>query len=118
MLTTLVGLNVGAIGVVLAAGPVSPSIARVRFLDLGGIAGGLVGRGLYLAAGSNALNGQAFAWATAIGVGAGLGIAWAATSGVAPDRLDDHESKMAGVQFSPTLIPAKGGMMIGLQGGM
>ncbi len=117
MLTTLVGLNVGAIGGVLAAGPVSPSIARVRFLDLGGIAGGLVGGGLYLAAGSNSLSEQAFAGATAIGIGAGLGIAWAATSGMAPDRLDDHESKVAGIRFSPTLIPAKG-MMIGLQGGM
>ncbi|HZU82489.1 MAG TPA: hypothetical protein VE987_06220, partial [Polyangiaceae bacterium] len=54
-----IGLNAGAIGGVLAAGPVSPSIARVRFLDLGAIAGGLAFGGLYAAAADKNNSGQA-----------------------------------------------------------
>lgn len=113
-----IGLNVGAIGGILAAGPVSPSIARVRYLDLGGIAGGLVAGGLYASAASKSFNGQAFAGSTALGVAAGLGVAWVATSGMHEDRLEEHVDKPKAPQASwtPSVAPTKDGVMFGVQG--
>ena len=120
LLAAGIGLNAGAIGGILAAGPVSPSIARVRFLDLGGIAGGLVAGGLYISAASKNGSGQAFAGVTALGVGAGLATAWIATAGMPEDRLEAHleKPKSPEAKFSPTLMPTKDGMMIGLHGTM
>jgi hypothetical protein len=45
-----IGINAGAALGAAFASDVSPSIARVRYLDLGGLAGGLLFGGLYLAA--------------------------------------------------------------------
>jgi hypothetical protein len=114
-----IGLNAGAIGGLLAAGPVSPSIARVRFLDIGGIAGGLLAGGLYAAAADkNAQTQPAFA-VTALGIAGGLGIAWYATQGMPADRLEEKEKAAASrtaLDLQPTLAPVAGGATLGVAG--
>ena len=117
LLAAGIGINAGALAGILAAGPVSPSIARVRFLDLGAIGGGLLVGGLYFAAANAKSTEQAASAATAIGVAGGLAAAWAATASMPIDSPEDRaaaESKPA--SWSPTLMPTKDGMMIVMQG--
>jgi len=49
LLAAGIALNLGAIGGALLGAQVSPSVARVRFIDLGGLSGGLLVGGLYWA---------------------------------------------------------------------
>jgi hypothetical protein len=115
MLAADIGLNVGIVGGLLTAGPVSPSIARVRFLDLGGIGGGLLAGGLYLAAANTGGNAQAAFGVTAVGIAAGLGIAWVATGRIPPDRPEER-SKPDALLLEPMLVPVQGGATIGVHG--
>jgi hypothetical protein len=108
-----IGLNAGLVGGLLTAGAVSPSIARVRFLDIGGLGGGLVAGGLYLAAADRNINTQALSGVTALGIGAGLGIAWAATRGMQADRPED---RTPGVVLEPMLTPVRNGATVGVAG--
>jgi hypothetical protein len=114
LLASAIGLNVGAVGGALAAGPVSPSIARVRFLDLGGIGGGLLFGGLYLAAADKKLEGRGLMGATAFGSAIGLGVAWYATSGMPADRIErsDRGSRPA----MASIAPIRGGAMLAFGG--
>ena len=116
LLAADVGLNLGIVGGLLAAGPVSPSIARVRFLDLEGIGGGLLAGGLYLAAANNNGNAQAAFGTTAVGVAAGLGIAWLATDRMPADRPEERGKEVDALLLEPTLAPVRGGATIGVQG--
>src|SRR5450432_1106009 len=43
----LVGYNVGLAGGLIFGPSIAPTVARVRFVDLGGIGGGLIGAGMY-----------------------------------------------------------------------
>lgn len=80
----LIGYNVGLASGLLFAPSISPSVARVRFVDLGAIGGGLVGAGAYsLAAGSG--NARAGFGASSIGAALGLGLTWWATSSMPSD---------------------------------
>ena len=80
----LIGYNVGLASGLLFAPTVAPSVARVRFVDLGAIGGGLVGAGAYsLTAGpGNAREGFG---ASSIGAALGLGLTWWATSSMPSD---------------------------------
>ncbi len=101
-LAAALGLNAGAIAGALVAGDVSPSIARVRFLDLGGIAGFLLGSGLYLAAEPD--SGSAFGLMTGIGIAGGLGVAWAATA-----KMPKDTNSVASALPAMALAPERGG---------
>jgi hypothetical protein len=117
LLAASVGVGAGAISGLLAAGPVSPSIARVRFLDLGGVAGGLVAGGIYLSAANRNPDARVASGISAVGIAAGLVTAWAATSGMAADRVEPTEKpERSAFSWSPTMIPAKEGMMVGVSG--
>lgn len=118
LLGAAIGLNAAAIGGALAAGPVSPSVARVRFLDLGGIAGGLLMGGLYISAADEDTDPRTLSGTVALGIGAGLTAAWFATAGMEPDRgSDDKEGARKHERaLSPTLIPTQGGAMLGIAG--
>ncbi len=118
LLGAAIGLNAAAIGGALAAGPVSPSVARVRFLDLGGIAGGLLMGGLYISAADEETDARALSGTLALGIGVGLTAAWFATTGMEPDRgVDESEGPAkSDLSLSPTLIPTQGGAMLGLAG--
>src|SRR5436190_12580652 len=68
LLAGALGLNAGVIAGVVTASTVSPTIARVRFLDLGGLGGGVLAGGLYWsAAGRNPTAGP-FMGTTALGI--------------------------------------------------
>jgi hypothetical protein len=120
LLAAAIALNAGAIGGAFAAGPVSPTIARVRFLDLGGIAGGLTFGGLYVAGADRNADGQGFFGATAAGIATGLVTAWFATRNMTLDRFEpksDAESADALV-VRPSLSPVRGGAVLGLAGSL
>ena len=89
LLAAGVALNTGVIGGLLLAEPVSPMVARVRLLDLGGATGYLVGAGLYAAArhdaGTNAVLGFG-----ALGCALGLTGMWFATGSMDDDRREAH----------------------------
>jgi hypothetical protein len=109
-------LNVGAVAGMLSAGAVSPSIARVRFLDLGAVSGGLLFGGLYVALADKNANGHAGAGMTALGIGAGLGTAWALTAGMPDDRREKKEAPAAAVTVRPTVSPVGDGATLGFAG--
>jgi hypothetical protein len=117
LLAADIGLNLGILSGIVAAGPVSPSIARVRFLDLGGIAGGLLVGGLYLAAADQHSNGGAAAASVALGCAAGLGVAWWATRNIPADRPGESAQSTA-LRWEPSLLPLPSGAAIGVHGTM
>lgn len=111
-----VGLGVGTgIGLATAAS-VSPSIARVRFLDLGGLAGGLLSAGLYVAVANDKGNGRAASGITALGGFGGLAAAWALTASMPDDRLRTEEPPDTVSKIRPVLMPVNGGGMMGVGG--
>lgn len=117
-----VGLAAGtALGLATASG-VSPSISRVRFLDLGGIGGGLLGALLYWGAADEKVDGRALAGVTGLGAAVGLGAVWALTSSMQPDRplgpdeTPRKESWTARVR--PSVLPADRGATFGVAGAL
>lgn len=115
LLASIVGLNAGAVGGMLGAGPVSPTIARVRYLDLGGLSGGILFGGLYVAAQGDSTDGRSAVAITATGMAAGLGTAWLLTSGMPKDRREE-KTTAAPVSWAPTILPLRSGAGLGVQG--
>jgi hypothetical protein len=111
-----VGLTAGSIAGILTAGTVSPSIARVRFIDLGGIAGFLISGGLYLAAANNNADPHAFSGIAALGTVGGLVTGWLATRSMPRDEGVSKEPTTNALEWRPTVVPAPGGGMIAVQG--
>lgn len=111
-----VGLGLGTVTGLATAGAVSPSVARVRFLDLGGLAGGLLSALLYVAIANEEANGRAASGITALGSFGGLAAAWALTSSMADDRLRTEEPPEPVAKIRPMLMPTNGGGMMGVGG--
>lgn len=109
------GYNLGLIAGLLFAPDETPSIARVRFTDLGGLFGALLGGGSYALltrdGGSRASYGLA-----AIGGAIGLGLAWWATSGMPPERGTKPDPELASLR--PLIMPLPGGVMAGVSGSL
>ena len=95
----LVGYNVGLLGGLIFAPRIAPSIERVRFVDLGGIGGGLAGAGLYTLLASGHQETQASLGAASLGALVGLGLTWWATSGMPSDPPQQSARPL-------TLLPA------------
>ena len=119
-LVAALGLNAGAIAGAVLASDVSPSIARVRFLDLGALSGALVFGGVYLAAADKNVDTRAALGVTAAGIATGFGVAWLATASMPEDRLarnDDAPSPGSVVaSIRPTLTAMPGGVGLGAAG--
>lgn len=116
LLLSGLGAAAGTIGGVLAAGSVAPTTARVRFLDLGAIGGGLAVGGLALAArAEETKDGTEIFLATDAGILAGLGLAWWLTSGM-PRDLGAQTPQPSKVSLTPTLLPQRGGLGLGAVG--
>ena len=113
-LAASLGATGGVVAGILAAGTVSPTTARVRFLDLGGLGGTLVGGGLYLAAAGNHSNFEPAAIMTAVGASAGLAVAWVATSNMPRD--EGAVPRTASFDVHPQLSPQHGGATLGFAG--
>jgi hypothetical protein len=119
LLAAGLSLNAGVIAGLAAAGPVSPSIARVRFIDLGGIAGGILLGGLYLAAADKHPKDQPLMGALSLGMAGGLGLAWALTGKMEPDRgMGGVEMRRSVLDVSPTIVPERGGAVLAVRGSL
>ena len=107
----MVGYNVGLLSGLIFAPSVAPSVARVRFVDLGGIGGGLVGAGLYtLAAGGG--ESRASLGAASVGTLAGLGFTGWATSNMPGDPPKQARS----LSLMPSLVRTRDGWMATVSG--
>ena len=114
-----IGLNAGIAAGLLLAGDVSPSVARVRLVDLLGIAGALTTTGVYLSLSSDADPRLAEGLA-ASGALAGLATGWLVTSGMpreSPPPTTQARSTSP-VTLQPSLRPVPGGATLGVGGTM
>ncbi len=118
LLGAALGTNVGAIAGVLTAGTLSPSVARVRFMDLGGIAGGILAGGLYVSAVNDSNNStvQGLFGVTALGIAGGLALSAGLTQSMSADRGSSADAQESALNVDPTLIPVRGGTLIGAIG--
>jgi hypothetical protein len=116
-----VGYNVGLLSGILFGPSIAPSAARVRFVDLGGLGGALLGAGGY-ALFSHTNNSRGNLAGAAIGGTLGVALSWWATSGMPPDHSHDQLRPVLGSNapspsdIKPTLVPLPGGFMAGLTG--
>lgn len=115
LLAAGIGYNAGLIGGTLSSPVVSPSVTRVRLVDLSGVAGGIVLGGTYLAFSRDPDPRAAMALAGG-GTAVGLAIGWFATRGLPKEIAVGAKASPFFVQ--PTLSPVPGGGVIGLAGAM
>ena len=126
LLATLVGYNAGIAGGILSAAPFSPSIARVRLIDLGAIVGGLTMFGIYAAVATSTrpskdIDGYAAMGLTSLGIAAGMTTSFLLTMGMAPDHPSEadatkKEKAPSAIDFHPMLSPMQGGASAGIAG--
>ena len=116
LLSSAIALNVGAVAGALVGAEVSPSIARVRFVDLGGLSGGLLLGGLYLAIQDRNASGRGSLISTSLGMAAGLTTAWLLTRDMETDLPRRHRDPGFAERLMPTLTPAANGagMVLGV----
>jgi hypothetical protein len=117
MLGAAIGVNAGAVAGLLAAGTVSPSIARVRYLDLGAVGGGLVFGGVYVGLSEKNLDSRALMATAAVGAGVGLATTWFLTRHMPRDLGPDERRTTSFAQsLRPTFVPLAGGGGLYLNG--
>lgn len=113
--------NAGLLAGIVFGPVIAPSVKRVRYTDLGALAGALVAGGCYalLVDHPDSRVGLGLA---AIGGSLGLGLTVWATRNMPADRSNDHLQPIIGrrlVQQSvlrPTLVPTRGGFFAGISG--
>ena len=118
MLSSAIALNAGAVLGALAGAEVSPSIARVRFIDLGGLSGGLLFGGLYWSMKDKGASGQGLLTAASLGMTSGLVAAWLLTRDMETDEPRKHHEPTLAERLVPTLAPAGSGngLVLGVAG--
>jgi hypothetical protein len=104
--------NLGILSGIIVAPLIAPSVARVRFADLGAVGGGLLGAGVYAIAAESRATARGGLGFAALGTAAGLGVTWALTEGMP----GDPPAKPAGMSVRPFALPTAGGVMLGLNG--
>ncbi len=110
LLAGAISLNLGAAAGLLTAGDVSPRVARVRFLDLGGLSGALLAGGLYLAIADEGSEARPALALTAGGAAAGLAAAWFLTAGMTKD-VPEPSGEPVGWSITPLPGEGTGGML-------
>lgn len=114
--TGLIGAAAGGVTTGILGNSVSPSIARVRLIDVGAIGGGLVFGGLYASI-ADRFDGQALAFLTSAGIVAGIGTSAYLTRDMARDEpRRGNPSKAASRRMSPYMMPQQGGGTLGFSG--
>jgi hypothetical protein len=118
LLSAALGLNAGLGVGLVTAGSVAPSVARVRFLDLGALSGGVLLGGLALSAmNRNDPDGHTAMGLTALGIAGGVGVAWALTNGMPKDQLPEKRlTTGAPVPLGLTVAPVNGGATLAAYG--
>ena len=118
MLSSAIALNAGAVLGAIVGAEVSPSIARVRFIDLGGLSGGLLVGGLYWSMKDKGASGQGLLTAASLGMTSGLVAGWLLTRDMESDELRKHRELTLAERLVPTLAPAGSGngLVLGVAG--
>jgi hypothetical protein len=109
------GYNAGLLAGILGAGPISPSVARVRIVDLLGIAGGLATAGIYLSV-ANEVRPRTAEGLAVVGAAAGLASGWYVTRNM-PKELPG-EAPPPVVVVNPAVTPVLGGATLGVSGAL
>jgi hypothetical protein len=107
------GYNAGLAGGLLFAGTVSPSVARVRLVDLVAAGTAITSGGLYLALASD-VDVRAAEGVGALGAATGLGVGWLVTSGMAKEA--PAPAGVATIDAAPSVSFVRGGGTLGLRG--
>jgi hypothetical protein len=120
LLAAGIALNLGAIGGALLGAEVSPSIARVRFIDLGGLSGGLLVGGLYWAAAGKGARAPGVTASLGIGMAAGVATAWYFTRNMEEDFPRTGSTQGAMARMIPTISPTTNGagLVLGVAGAL
>ena len=100
-----------ALGAVFAR-DLAPSIAHVRYIDFGALAGGIALGGAYLGLSGSSGNGKAGATIAGIGVLGGGALAAYLTR----DMRRDEARRATAFQWAPTFAPTDGGVTVGVGG--
>ncbi len=111
-LVGLVVFNLGLVAGLSTAEWVSPSIDRMRLVDLGGLAGGLVGGGFYAAAGAE----DGLFAAVGAGLAVGVTTAWFSTGDMAPDDPSARKRRAGSASLRLGVLPTDGGGLLGAHG--
>jgi len=109
--------NIGLFGGMALAGPVSPSVTRVRLVDLAGAAGALATSGMYLSLAHRDADPRVGLGVTAIGAAAGLTAGTLLTAGMGRE-IPGPNGTLETVSWSPTMAPVRGGVVAGIGGMM
>ena len=120
LLAAGIALNLGAIGGALLGAEVSPSIARVRFIDLGGLSGGLLVGGLYWAMAGKGARAPGVTASLGIGMAAGVATAWYFTRNMEEDFPRTGSTQGAMARIIPTISPTSNGagLVLGVAGAL
>jgi hypothetical protein len=113
-----VGYNLGLASGIWVAPRISPSVSRVRFIDLGGIGGGLLGASSYVLAAGNTENPRAALGATSLGIAGGIVLASWLTATMPKDLPSKVEPPGARTFLLPMLQPTEGGFVFGALGSL
>jgi hypothetical protein len=109
LLSAAIMLNAGAVAGVVAGAQVSPSIARVRFIDLGGFSGGLLVGGLYWTVQDRNASGRGLLTSTSLGITAGLVTSWILTRDMETDQPRKNREPSFAERLMPVVAPASSG---------
>jgi hypothetical protein len=119
LLTAAIVLNAGVLAGGLWARSANPSIARVRFIDLGGFSGALLFGGLYFSMRDRQTGfvGEMAALSLGMAAGVGLGMFW--TRNMEPDEPRRGRDSILS-SLRPTVAPAPNGagMLVGVGGNL
>lgn len=110
-----IGYELGLVSGLLLAGPVSPSVTRVRLVDLTGAATALAGTGLYLSFVGDPDRRTAEGIA-ATGAVVGLTAGWWLTRSMKADLPEQPATGFFAVQ--PSIEPVAGGALLGVRGAL
>lgn len=102
------GYNVALLAALATSPLQAPSVARVRLVDLGGLAGGLLGAGTYLLVADESSSSRAAMGASAGGALLGLALSWWATAGM-PNEPHPLAEQTLLSRLHPTVVPVRQG---------
>lgn len=102
------GYNAALVAALIVSPHQLPSVARVRLVDLGGLAGGLLGAGGYLLVADEDASPRSTLGAGAVGAVLGLGLSWWATAGMPEQRHPGPEPTVLS-RLRPSVIPVRQG---------
>ncbi len=111
-----IGYNLGLITGVLTAPYTSPSVARVRFVDLGGIGGALASAGGYALIAGDDADPRAGLGIAALGAAVGLGVTWWLTDDMPEERRKPEKETPRTGSVRALVTPVEGGILAGLAG--